>query len=895
MVILVAALALWAVMLTLGVRLWRMANRSVQMTAVRRTVWIVLIGVALLLFCRPHEDIFGGQDTGAYLNGSVAFARAGATHYDDPMLSQVAPSDRSAFTVTKHYRSKYHCLWLPGATAPRMRTWFQPAYPIMAGVLTHVLPLTSVLYVIPCMALLMGLALRALAIRLFKHPWAGETAFMCYILSPLVIWHARYPRPEIIASTLLVGGITLLLNAWRLPRGAGKRDLLLGALCVSLAPFFHMTAGTPLVIVAIMVMAAILTGRDDFLLFVPVAASLSALFFTQIFTVTDTYGLRRFLRPLAGHLPLLVFVSVAALGLLYGLAWQVRRWRETRPQAATHAAPRLATALRLAGAALILVAFLGVAWSAYHTDPDALKQWTTRYFYRTDLRCVADMVSLPVALAGLVGLLSMVWRQGPSSAERRLVLVTLVPASLVIGNMYDFFMTRYMLVALIPLLVLALTSLLTRLPTRTRRAQICSGALVLVVALAGWHHRSVMVHHTQYKGLCRYLSALADEIKKDNGMLLCEYSGIAAPLDLFYGVATLPLDHAHHATYARAETAWRALMRAHPDRPAFFATPFAREPLSRHFIFEPLGERNYRGQRIVAPRWGRPTGVCDWGCGLRLYRMIPRTAGDNTRPDTRFPWRTGFGDGNMGLQECTPPKLVHDGRTPVVMLHPSTPLLIEIPPAGEGARPRQLALVVSAPSPDTPPDLRIAFGPTALPVEWTRLAATGWLCRAVLPQGADRIAVSGQADSGMNAARLVTAQGDVVPLFDAWQSDQAVMAALPAFPIRWMAEDGAVLVPIPSDPSSLLLTLTLMPQEWGTTARLRMRRDRSPEVLSTAVPTRRFIWELWPLARSHPDRPLATIQMESGPTDTAPIGSPATMPVALGHLIVVKSLDPLSP
>jgi hypothetical protein len=147
----------------------------------------------------------------------------------------------------------------------------------------------------------------------------------------------------------------------------------------------------------------------------------------------------------------------------------------------------------------------------------------------------------------------------------------------------------------------------------------------------------------------------------------------------------------------------------------------------------------------------------------------------------------------------------------------------------------------------------------------------------------------------MNAARLVTAQGDVVPLFDAWKSDQAVMAALPAFPIRWMAEDGAVLVPTPSGPSSLLLALTLMPQEWGATARLRMRRDTSPEALSTAVPTRRFIWELWPLTRSHRDRPLATIQMESGPTDTAPIGSPATMPVALGHLIVVKSLDPLSP
>ena len=162
--IVMTALALWAIALILLWRLWQIGSGDIVWERRRRIVWAVLLLLAAALFFRPHEDIFGGQDTGAYLNGSVAFAREGGLSYCDPLLAELSADERAPFLTTKHYTSKYHCLWLPDPAKPEMRTWFQPAYPIMAGILTHIAPAGIVLFVIPLLAICAGLAIRSLAV-----------------------------------------------------------------------------------------------------------------------------------------------------------------------------------------------------------------------------------------------------------------------------------------------------------------------------------------------------------------------------------------------------------------------------------------------------------------------------------------------------------------------------------------------------------------------------------------------------------------------------------------------------------------------------------------------------------------------------------------------------------
>ena len=51
--------------------------------------WGLLALIAISLLFRPHEDIFGGEDPGSYLNSGVTYGRQGSLFYVDPLLAQV--------------------------------------------------------------------------------------------------------------------------------------------------------------------------------------------------------------------------------------------------------------------------------------------------------------------------------------------------------------------------------------------------------------------------------------------------------------------------------------------------------------------------------------------------------------------------------------------------------------------------------------------------------------------------------------------------------------------------------------------------------------------------------------------------------------------------------------
>jgi hypothetical protein len=886
--IVILAFLLWAVVIAVSARLWVIGGESVVWGAGRRILWCMLLLIAAVLFLRPHEDIFGGQDTGAYITGSAVFAREGSLSYPDPLLSQLAEDERVPFVTTKHYSSKYHCLWLPHFPEPTMRTWFQPAYPIMAGLLTHLFPPGAVLYVIPLMAILAGLAIRALASRLFDHPWAGEAAFVCYVLNPLVVWHARYPRSEVIANFLLMGGLCLLVFAWRKGRGVAWGDLLLGALCLNLAPFFHVSSWMVVIIVSVLVVLAILAGRDDFLLFPLVAGITFFLFLYQAFVIADPYGLARFVRPVMPYRPALTVIGATLTVLLYGVSWFMRRRRTTTAQHGETLTSRVGPVLRLGGAVLILGAFLVVAWLAYHTSADELKKYITRYLWRTDLRCVVEMISLPTALLGLAGVVVMALRSGRGTAERWVVLAALVPASLVIGNFYDFFMTRYMMIVILSLLTLGLTAAVTLIPaTGVRGIRLFTAALILV-CLLGMHNRSLLIQHVQFKGFTRYMAEVADEVKQVDGMALCEYTQFAAPLDLFFGVPTLGLSNERLWDYADAETAWLGLMRRNPGKRAFFITPYERPPVSKRFLFVPHGLREYAGERIMAHRWALPTAVADWGCGLRMYEMFPVSGDDSGPSEQALPWVGDFGYGNMGLHGFEAPRGNPAIQTSCLRLHPETPLSIPLKPAsGE----QEIWLIAcSDDASQAKPSVRLEHGGAVLPGNLQHLINDWWLYRTDLPASeaetlTGALKVYGGEHTLLSAVRRVSGD-NVDPLFDAWQTPASEPYTVGPFDSRWASRDSSFSVPVPARGNAYLLSFVLAPHEWGDYALLHVRSEKEQQ---RRVPTGRFVWDVWVAGGDANASHVASVSMESRSAGSGdePAGV-TTMPVALGYAAIVE-------
>ena len=146
--------------------------------------------------------------------------------------------------------------------------------------------------------------------------------------------------------------------------------------------------------------------------------------------------------------------------------------------------------------------------------------------------------------------------------------------------MYDLFMTRYLMVAFVPLLVLGLTAFALLIPLRFRLENAARCLVILIILLMGLHNRTQLMSAVDYRGLWKYLASYAAEIKQARGIILGEYPRLVAPFEHIFGIPSLGLYNERRDDYRVAEGAWETIMRRFPDRPAFFVTPF-RAPCSR--------------------------------------------------------------------------------------------------------------------------------------------------------------------------------------------------------------------------------------------------------------------------------------------------------------------------
>jgi len=635
----------WLIALAAVLRLLRIGNGTI------RSPWlellILLLFAALLIF-RPHEDIFGGEDPGSYINSGITYNRQKQLFYIDELLSKVPPEIRPSFYYghSEYGLTKDACLWIRNADLAMVGPHFQPAYPLMIATAVRMGVSSWALFIVPLFAIFTALALRALAFQTIPHRWAGIIAFILYICAPLTVWHGRCARPEIIACFMFFAGCALTLQVWQSRPWRNPIDLALGALCIGVAPFFHITAWL-LVIPAVLavIIAVIFRGREDFMPYLLIVGLMTAAFYAQTIHVTNYYSVKRFLD--------LIFLRpqmiAAGFILLTVLALVTKRIRRSGSNSEAPAQSSLSLFLCLLFG-IVLISFLMslIFFRQIYGDIPILGRPIRHYLYLTDFRVVANMLSIPIMVLILAGLIVWLTGRADKRAYRVIFVMVLFPAVMLTGNINDFMMTRYLMVAFIPLAALFLTALIVSvLPRETgvwKPVILC--ALLCVIAV---NQRSLLITTTEHKGFCRFLRPYVEVIKANEGMLLCEYSRIAAPLEHFFGVPTLGLDNERQTDYEPMEKAWAGIMKSGPERSAFFITPY-HTPVSAYFDFEPIFTDSFQDCRLEQARQSLPTKVGKSELTLRLYRMKLKQLKQPIKDSVIPPTIIKPDAGNMGLR-----------------------------------------------------------------------------------------------------------------------------------------------------------------------------------------------------------------------------------------------------
>ena len=889
MTIWVTGAALWGVALAALIRLMRVVSRFHPFP--RPLLWLVLAVPAGILLFRPHEDLIWGQDAGSYLNTSLTYARMGRLHYEDPLLKLVPGPVRSAFLYGHqgYGGTKDGCVWVQDLGKATVGAHFQAAYPVMMSVASVLFGDRSVLYVVPVFALLAGLALAVLALLLMEHRWAGVLAFLFYVVNPLVVWHGRCARPEILASFFFLAGLALLLHAWRASRWDRWPDLVLAAVCIHVAPFFHITAWFLVIPTDVAAVVLSLRGRDDILIFPWALAAAAGALVCQTLWATDTYHLARFMRPFLSRPVLMTGLGVLGLAAWGGL-WV---WARRRRHQGEVGGERL---LEGAGPSILPWAVAGVvaaAWLILYVarvpveSRGAFLGPVYHYIHPTDMPVVAKLISRPVAVLGLLGVVALLVGSRRRRGETILFAAAMVPATLLIGNMYDFFMTRYALVAIMPVLAIGLAGLATRIPDRGLWTRVALAAAAIGVVALQVHNRVHLIRVIEHKGLTAFLKQFASPIRERNGILLCEYTRVGAPFEHFFGIPALELDNERHDDYTAAMGAWEGIVRQLPDRPAFFLTPF-QPPLSDRFEFRPVMTREFADVRLKSERYGLPTTYGTYPLTLTLYSM--RLAEGSPSEPPRAPFAYEFDAGNMGLVNFSNLRL-ENAVIRGAEIGDRAAEVGRLPKAAAGGGLQELSFFChTAGRGGAAPHFVAPPGAATNGLLWVPLTDNWWLLRLWGSGfGADApLALQAQQPwvvAGIRA--LGEGMSEPIPAAPALGPERGGSAAT-AVKARWTRASSRFLVPLPETPrADILLFFTAPPAGTDGTARVTLTLE-SGKPVTRAVPAQQWMWEAWRIETGARRGMKGWVEARTEPAWNSGVrGFPPDLGILLGGIVVL--------
>lgn len=831
---------------------WRLLAVSVKKMQLPAWAWGLMALMALGLLFRPHEDIFGGEDPGSYLNSGVSYGRQGQLFYVDPLLAQVPRGSKSAFYYghAGYGTTKDACLWVVNEEAAVLGPHFQPAYPLLISVVTRLGTPSWSLYVVPLFAIFTGVALLALAARLLVHRLAGVIAFGCYLLNHLTLWHGRCSRPEIIAAFFAFAGLALLLFAYHgvrehtRSRGAqNKLNIVLGALCIGAAPLFHITAWYLAIPAALAVGLVILAGRLDFLLYPLAAFGMLLVFYGEARYVTDYYQVLQFFEAFL-HWPELA-IGLAGLAIIAGVVNCVQHYQAVSPAPEKTVSGSLAAAL-----ALVSLTFFATAYFNRESigNLPILGSIRANFIFLTDWQTFANMVSWPMALIILAGWI--VWLTGPRSGrpERIALALTVLPAVALAGTMRDFMMTRYLVLAVIPMGALCLTALcacLKEWPGRPATAWLAP-VLTLLLALAGLTNRWHLVRQVDHGGFLNFLTSFARTIQQENGILLGEYSRITAPLEHMFGIPALGLDNERKDDYHAAERAWEAIMRATPDRAAFFLTPF-QEPRSDRFDFQLVQQNSFTDRKLQQAYNNLPTEIRETPLALTLYRMKLKD------PEALPPLAISYvplalANGNMGLRrfanvriekpELEGVELAADEQVSLMIPADLTPNLVDLLFVLHCAESKPLAPLLQDSGAKEPEHYDFRFRP--LGDQW-------WVSTVKLKRVNTLELLTLTASSPLFiAAAFGCSETDVTEIPYGFSKGQ-VKRVFPPLKGRWARASASIL--IPATAPGYVLILSYAPDTGATNFPSFITiEDEGNWVASQELRPGRWQWLVWPLA-----------------------------------------------
>ncbi|TAN39085.1 MAG: hypothetical protein EPN23_00470 [Verrucomicrobia bacterium] len=823
---------------------------------------LAMLLLAMPLYFRPHEEIQGGEDPGAYVNAAATFARTGHLTHTDPLLSKIPEADRAAFLYghALFHETKDACLWVKDLHTAEIGPWFQPAYSVLLSLPLKFLPSWCALYGAPFLTLLAAVALMAVGTQMLGRRRGGALAVMFFLLNPLVLWNGRSPRAEWGAVLFFWLGLALILRAWRSPGERRIADFTFGALCMMVAPFFHITAWFGVLPVVVVLLVKTALGRRLFMLIVPILAVGLLGFLVHVEQVTDCYGLLSSLKPLMQHPTL---IAVMATLLLLALLVQCRRL-----------VPAAGPALPLADrepncfAAALWLALLA-AGLAIWVGRDAqghlpwLPHYLVNYFSLTNLRGLALLVSRTVLLVALAGWAAWLFRRGAHADLRLGLAAALLPGLLLTGWMNNYMMeSRRMLLYPAPIIALCLAALVLWFwERRGVGGRAVAAALSLFVLGAMWRGRTHLATQVDQRGLYHACAQIAAPIQRAHGWLLGEYSQLSAPLEHLFGIPTLAMDTDYHAALAPvAERAWAQLMATNPRRACFFMTPF-QPPHSEYFTFTLEQRVPYRGPLLVRELGELPRRIKDQRVTLSLYRMALRSAEPAAREHLEFPHLFAPDAGNVGLRgfanlraESWPVRgLALPAKTGVqVALAGGAPTL-----TGD-----TLYFIFNGPFfPGNPP--RVHTGTDGVDqISWLYLADNWWVLRIHGP--AMRLERSLRVFSPTDAVLtdvLLHRNGTTISLATAWQAKDLISKPLAPVRARWTLPSAAFTLPAPRTAEGELFLYAAAPEAVGPTMPVRVTGRGATNVPPVNFATGAPHWQIFRAAEIGftPTNPVVTL------------------------------------
>ena len=171
-----------------------------------------IILIASFIYLLPSEDIFGGMDSGIYVNTGINLVREGKLVFSDPLMQKLPDGLHSS--AASVFKLDGYGLYFRGEENQDLVGQFLPGYPVWLAISYSLMGLESFLVITPVIALMGLVAVYLLGSYLFSKT-AGLIGVFLLSINILYLWFARQPLSEIMANLLIFGGAYYLSRFFR--------------------------------------------------------------------------------------------------------------------------------------------------------------------------------------------------------------------------------------------------------------------------------------------------------------------------------------------------------------------------------------------------------------------------------------------------------------------------------------------------------------------------------------------------------------------------------------------------------------------------------------------------------------------------------------------------------